>query len=69
MMKARCNKCHYLDYDVFTDSYHFGVWDNRHRCGLHGCAEVDPEGEQPNLDRHGSCGFMPIYKPRQLRLF
>lgn len=38
-------------------------------CGLHGCARVDPDGPQQDLDHQGGCGFIPASRPRQLELF
>ena len=52
-MKARCRQCEYLNQD----------------CGLHGRARVDPDGEQPDLNHHGGCGFNRATEPRQYNLF
>lgn len=66
-MKMRCKKCTWLNYDVIRDRYQN---DYEPFCGLHGRAPVDPEGEQVNLDRHGSCGFYPRQRqPEELSLF
>ncbi|MBQ1611159.1 MAG: hypothetical protein II087_04600 [Muribaculaceae bacterium] len=39
-----------------------------HFCGLHGGEIVDPNGEQPDLDRKGGCGYIPKEEPQQLEL-
>ena len=54
--KMRCWRCTWMDYDVFSRKYekHPNGW---HYCGLHGRAQVDPDGLQVNLDRRGGCGF------------
>ena len=56
-MKAKCKKCYYLDRDMLSNTKEKNNW---HFCGLHGRAEVDPDGEQRNLDRRGGCGFFTI---------
>lgn len=66
-MKARCRKCNYLDFDLLHDQVEI-VDSNQHFCGLHGRAIVNPDGEQPNLNNHGSCGFSPRIKAVQLTL-
>ena len=53
-MKMRCNKCVWLDYDVFDNMYESHTY---HFCGLHGRARVNPDGEQQNLNGRESCGF------------
>ena len=54
-----------LNWDFITGEI---IPEEEHYCGLHGCARVDPEGEQQDLDHQGSCGFLPIKEPRQTRL-
>ena len=53
----RCRKCTWMDYDVFSRAYE--THPDGHFCGLHGRAQVDPDGKQANLDSRGSCGFHP----------
>ena len=60
--KAKCHQCEFLDWNFFDGSYSF---DGVHQCGLHGGAIVDPDGEQPDLDHHGGCGFIPLQGVRQ----
>lgn len=64
-MKARCRQCEYLNQDWLTREYETGEW----FCGLHGRAHVDPDGEQPDLNHHGGCGFNRATEPRQYNLF
>lgn len=65
-MKARCNTCLCLDYSFMLDRYEYDG--KSHFCGLHGGETVDPNGEQPNLDRKGGCGYIPKEEPQQLEL-
>jgi len=54
-----------MDYDVFSRTYEHHP--SGHFCGLHGRAQVNPDGEQANLDARGGCGFSPKEKaPVQL---
>lgn len=62
-MKARCRRCWHLNYDYIFKRYD---WSSPYFCGHHGCARVDPDGEQPNLDRRGGCAFTPKNEPTQL---
>lgn len=62
---ARCRECYWLNLDVFSDEYESGEW----FCGLHGRAAVDPDGEQPDLDHRGGCGFSEFHGERQFSLF
>ena len=64
-MKARCRRCFCLNFNFIRSEYE---WDAPFFCGQHGCARVDPDGEQRNLDNRGSCGFWPKVdeQPRQL---
>lgn len=64
-MKARCKSCYWLNWDFASNEYVGGPW----FCGLHGCARVDPDGEQRDLDHRGGCGYMFADGMRQLRLF
>lgn len=64
--KMRCRRCQNLNYNFLTDRYENG---EPFFCGLHGCARVDPDGEQQNLDHRGGCGFIPTSRPLQLELF
>lgn len=64
-MKARCRQCMCLNFDFILDEYESGDW----FCGLHGHACVDPDGEQPDLDHQGGCGFIEAEEPRQYSLF
>lgn len=65
--KMRCRKCNWLNWDFITQTQENTT---EYYCGLHGCARVDPDGEQANLDTHGSCGFSAIRKEsaKQLEL-
>ena len=67
-MKARCRRCEALDYDYIEDRPEPRP-EGQHVCGLHGCAPVDPDGEQPNFIRGGGCGFIAKAQPIQLQLF
>jgi hypothetical protein len=62
---ARCRGCFCLNYNFIRGEYEM---DAPYFCGQHGCARVDPDGEQRNLDNRGSCGFWPKVdeQPRQL---
>ena len=64
-MKAMCRQCEYLNWDWLTHEYESGPY----FCGLHGRASVDPDGEQPDLNHKGGCGFSPSSEPRQYNLF
>jgi hypothetical protein len=65
-MKMRCWRCKNLNYDYFDRKYETPA-DGHFFCGLHGRAQVDPDGEQVNLDRRGGCGYYPKEKaPVQL---
>lgn len=64
-MKARCRSCYWLNWDFISGEYVGRPW----FCGLHGGTRVDPDGEQRDLDHHGSCGYMKATEPRQLRIF
>lgn len=64
-MKARCRQCEYLNFDFIFNVYESGDW----FCGLHGRALVDPDGEQPDLDHKGGCGFNKAEESRQFSLF
>lgn len=66
--KMRCADCYWLDWDFVTHRHIPLRNPGFHYCGLHGRAQVDPNGEQQNLDRHGGCGFMPVQEPIQLEL-
>lgn len=63
--KARCRECYYLNWNYLTLDYEVGDW----FCGLHGMAAVDPDGDQPDLNHHGGCGFHKADEPRQYQLF
>lgn len=65
MKRTKCNFCAYLNYDFINDRY-----DDRQDfvCGLHGSAQVNPNGPQMDLDHKGGCGFSPKYKGEQLTL-
>ncbi|MBR1464303.1 MAG: hypothetical protein IJ604_13145 [Prevotella sp.] len=66
MAKIKCRLCTYLDYDFFERRFENRTEGN-HYCGLHGRAQVDPDGEQVNLDHRGGCGFCSKQKdPVQL---
>lgn len=60
-MKTRCYECMFLNWDFLSGEYWPGDW----FCGLHGGAPVDPNGNQPDLNHHGSCGFIPLEGQRQ----
>lgn len=66
-MKARCRNCECLNFDFVSGKYEFPEHDF---CGLHGRTRVDLDGDQPDLNHHGGCGFMPKQgeKARQLCL-
>lgn len=66
-MRIRCHHCRYLDYDFLNDNYEI-TSPTEHFCGLHGRRRVDPDGEQMNLDSHGSCGYSPRQRTVQLSL-
>lgn len=63
--RARCRECIYLNWNFITDEIDESPSDNY--CGLHGCATVDPDGVQQDLDHRGGCGFFS--KHQQLSLF
>ena len=63
--KIRCRFCVNLDYNHIAQRYEPRP-EGEHVCGLHGCAPVDPDGPQANLDGRGGCGFSP--KSRQVQL-
>jgi len=65
MRKARCKRCRWLDYSFLDDKYE---QTDEHFCGMHGMAPVDPEGEQPNLDHHGGCGYSEKEQYSQLSI-
>ena len=79
-MKAFCSHCHYLDLNSLNHQYET-YDDGKHRCGLHGCEQVDPNGEQPQMRRvHDDedsignditryCGYYPKEVYEQLSLF
>lgn len=67
-IRAKCRHCVALDYDFIEDRPDFRS-DGHHVCGLHGCAPVDPDGDQPNFNHYGSCGFIAKSQPIQLELF
>ena len=68
-MKARCNRCTWMDYDVFSKTYEQHP-DGHHFCGWHGRAEVDPDGEQPRLSHDDKmCAYSPRQRVVQLELF
>ena len=55
-MKVKCKTCAWLNYSFIFDRYQQRKkGDNI--CGLHGGASVDIDGEQPNLDNRGGCGY------------
>lgn len=65
MAKMRCWRCEWMDYDVFSRKYE--KHPDGHFCGLHGRAQIDPDGKQVNLDHRGGCGFRSKQKdPVQL---
>ena len=66
--KMRCWHCEYLDNDLLSGC-HESVADGCHFCGLHGRAQVDPDGPQQNLDHKGGCGYVQRKHPVQLDLF
>lgn len=63
MKKMRCERCLCYQYNFISGEYerHWGSF-----CGLHGGTQVDPKGEQMNLDGKGSCGFIPKVQEVQL---
>lgn len=63
-MKARCHECFYLNWYYLTGEYWAGDW----FCGLHGSATVNPDGNQPDFDHKGGCGFHPIQGTRQMTI-
>lgn len=63
--RARCRECEYLNQNNINLEYESGDW----FCGLHGRAAVDPDGDQPDLNHHGGCGFHKAATPRQYMLF
>lgn len=65
-MKARCRRCYYLNLDFIDLTYED---DCPPFCGLHGRSRIDPDGEQPDLDHHGGCGFSPKEQEYQLSMF
>ena len=50
----RCRRCRHLNYNHLTDQYEP---DDPPFCGLHGCARVDPDGPQQDLNHKGGCGY------------
>lgn len=61
MAKIKCRLCVNLDYNAFFRRYE-NRSDGEHFCGCHGMAQVDPDGEQLNLDHRGGCGFFPKHR-------
>ena len=67
-MKVKCKTCAWLNYSFIFDRYQQrNKGDNI--CGLHGGASVDIDGEQPNLDNRGGCGYHKKKQWVQLELF
>ena len=58
MKTMRCLDCYWYKWSFLTGKHTA----TRSTCGLHG-------GPQQNLNNHGSCGFLPLHKPKQLTLF
>jgi hypothetical protein len=69
MAKARCRTCEYFEWYFITGEKDHDFM--KSRCGLHGGAVVDPDGEQPNMDHRGGCGYNPEHRVNvvQLELF
>ena len=63
-MKAKCRQCEFLNWDFITNDYESGPW----FCGLHGRSRIDPDGDQPDLNHHGGCGFIKATAVRQYQL-
>ena len=63
MKKMKCRRCKYLNFDFLEDKYEP---ESPPFCGLHGRTEVDPDGEQQNLDHRGGCGFSDKNKTIEL---
>lgn len=65
MKKMRCRRCRNLNFDFLSGKYEPEL---PPFCGLHGRTEVDPDGEQQNLDHRGGCGFSDKNKIIELKI-